>query len=217
MVTENRAERAPGDDSQEEPSGRAPEMIAESSARGPFSPADLEKYRAYLLLLANRELSPDLRQVAAPSDLVQESLIEAQQSLADFAGRNEEQLRAWLRRILLNNVADHARRYRSAATRTLSFDNQPAGALPNGEGPAVDPQPTPASAAMAVERVERVRQAIEKLPEEYREIIRLRNFELLTFAEIGERLGKAAGTICRTWYRAIEQLERVLEDTSSAE
>lgn len=210
MVTGDQAARVPADDSNLGSWAGTPQSCS------PAAPRDLEKYRAYLLLLANRELSPDLRQVAAPSDLVQESLIEAQQSLADFAGSNEEQFLGWLRRILLNNLADHARRHGQAAARTVYLENQAAAQWQNVGLPLVDPQPTPAAAAVASERVERLTQAVEKLPEEYREIIRLRNFELLPFAEIGERLGMAAGTACRTWYRAIEQLQKMLGDTSGA-
>jgi RNA polymerase sigma-70 factor, ECF subfamily len=219
MVTENRAGRAPADDSDSERrADAAGKPVSGTDGRADWRPAlgDLEKYRAYLLLLANRELAPELRHITAPSDLVQESLIDAQQSLADFAGSSEEQLLGWLRRILLNNAADHARRHRQAATRTLSFDDQPAAQLQKDGLPLVDPRPTPADAAIEAERVERLRRAIEQLPAEYRVIVQLRNFELLTFAEIGEQLGKAAGTVCRTWYRAIEQLERMLGEQPSA-
>jgi RNA polymerase sigma-70 factor (ECF subfamily) len=163
------------------------------------------------LLIANRELSPELRQIVGASDFVQESLIEAQQSLDNFAGKSEEQFLAWLRRILVNNVTDAARCYRQAVTRTLSLQGQPVSEI----GPVVDPQPTPAAALLAADRVEQLQVAIGRLPDEYRRVIQLRNFELLSFAEIARRMGKAAGTVCRTWYRAIERLRRELEDSSS--
>jgi len=76
-------------------------------------------------------------------------------------------------------------------------------------------KPTPAAALLAADRVEQLQVAIGRLPDEYRRVIQLRNFELLSFAEIARRMGKAAGTVCRTWYRAIERLRRELEDSSS--
>ena len=41
----------------------------------------LESCRAYLLLVANRELDDDLQAKGAPSDLVQETFLEAQRDL----------------------------------------------------------------------------------------------------------------------------------------
>jgi len=210
MVTNNSLGRIPPGDSDLDAPLRGPAKGESNQALIPFV-RQIETYRSYLLLIANRELSPELRQIVGASDFVQESLIEAQQSLDNFAGKSEEQFLAWLRRILVNNVTDAARCYRQAVTRTLSLQGQPVSEF----GPVVDPQPTPAAALLAADRVEQLQVAIGRLPDEYRRVIQLRNFELLSFAEIARRMGKAAGTVCRTWYRAIERLRRELEDSSS--
>ena len=47
------------------------------------------------------------------SDLVQETYLKAHRQFADFAGRNEPELMAWLRRILVRTVADQAKYHRS--------------------------------------------------------------------------------------------------------
>jgi RNA polymerase sigma-70 factor (ECF subfamily) len=210
MVTNNSLGRTPPDYSDLDVPPRGPETAESNCALSRFV-REIETYRPYLLLIANRELSPELRQIVGASDLVQESLIEAQQSLGNFAGKSEEQFLAWLRRILVNNVTDAARCYRQAMTRTLSLQGQPVSEI----GQVVDPQPTPAAALLAADRVEQLQVAIGRLPDEDRRVIQLRNFELLSFAEIAGRMGKTAGTVCRTWYRAIERLRRELEDSSS--
>src|SRR5689334_5788737 len=73
----------------------------------------LEGYRPYLLLVANRQLPPDLRPKVGASDLVQDTFLEAQRDFAQFHGHTEDELRAWLARVLLNNLANITRQYRA--------------------------------------------------------------------------------------------------------
>ena len=70
----------------------------------------LQACRGYLLLLAERELDPDLQTKGGASDLVQETFLEAQKDFANFQGNSEGELRAWLRQILLHNLANFTRR-----------------------------------------------------------------------------------------------------------
>src|SRR5690242_4317549 len=77
----------------------------------------LEHCRPYLLLVANEELDADLRPKLGASDVVQQSVIEAQRDFARFEGATREDLLAWLRRILRHNLADARRYYREAARR----------------------------------------------------------------------------------------------------
>src|SRR5206468_4123754 len=80
----------------------------------------LEGCRQYLLLVANEQLGPDLRDKVGPSDLVQETFLDAQRGLRHFHGHTEQELLAWLHRILLNNLADACRRYRGAGKRDVA-------------------------------------------------------------------------------------------------
>src|SRR5690242_12460767 len=98
-------------------------------ADGPRNPHDpepfgraLEPYRPYLLGVANRELRTDLLAKAGASDLVQETFLEAQRDAGRFQGRSDAELRAWLRRILLNNVSNFVRHYREPQKRRISLE-----------------------------------------------------------------------------------------------
>src|SRR4051812_35536174 len=69
----------------------------------------LEACRGYLLLIAQQELDPELQAKGSASDLVQQTFLEAQRDFAGFQGATQEALQAWMRRLLLNNLANFRR------------------------------------------------------------------------------------------------------------
>src|SRR5215472_18934808 len=79
----------------------------------------LEAFRGYLLLLAQEDLDPELRAKGGASDLVQDTFLEAQRDFGQFHGASVDELRAWLRRLLLNNMANFTRQYRERAKREV--------------------------------------------------------------------------------------------------
>ena len=64
---------------------------------------------------------------------------------------------------------------------------------------------------MAREKSRALQTALEGLTPEQRMVIRLRNFERLGFAEIGEELGKSPEAARKFWARSIESLKSVLQ------
>src|SRR5271170_4075672 len=83
----------------------------ESSCQ-PLQAHDLERFRAYLGLLARLEIGPRLRDKVDLSGVVQQTLLEAHQGFYDnvSGARTEAQTTAWLRSILSHNLADVLRK-----------------------------------------------------------------------------------------------------------
>jgi RNA polymerase sigma-70 factor (ECF subfamily) len=169
----------------------------------------LDACRAYLLLVARQELGADLQSKGSASDLVQETFLEAQRDFGRFHGGTEEELLAWLRQILLNNLANFARRYRDAAKRCVYREVSLEGGGPLPARPA--PDASPGEQAVEAERAATLRRAVECLPEDYRRVLVLRYEEQKSFEEIGRLLGRSANAARKLWARAVERLQQFWE------
>ena|ERR1700722_210739 len=176
----------------------------------------LQAYRAYLLLIAQQELDPELRAKGGASDLVQETFVDAQRLIDTFEGTTDGPWAAWLRELLLNNLADFVRRYRATEKRQVGREvAQPAGESGADRGvEAPGSSPTPSVTAMAAEQTAALERALDRLPEDYREVLILRYQGELSFEEIGGKLGRSANAARKLWLRALRKLEQELESNS---
>jgi RNA polymerase sigma-70 factor (ECF subfamily) len=168
----------------------------------------LEACRAYLTLVAERELDPALRAKGGASDLVQQTFLEAQQDFDRFAGSSADELRAWLRQLLLHNLANFARRYRQSRKRRLDRE---AAVGSGGWADLPADTPSPSGKAAARERDEALERALARLPDDYRLVLVLRYQERCRFEEIARRMGRTANAVRKLWGRAIERLQAELE------
>jgi RNA polymerase sigma-70 factor (ECF subfamily) len=55
------------------------------------------------------------------------------------------------------------------------------------------------------------RAAMERLPEDYRQVLMMRYQDQLPFEEIAQKLGRTANAVRKLWARAVERLEVELE------
>ncbi len=72
--------------------------------------------------------------------------------------------------------------------------------------------PSPLAVVDSHEAQERVRVAMDELHPDHREIIAMRHFQDLSYAEIGELLGVPQGTVMSRLFRARKALVRILEE-----
>jgi len=131
----------------------------------------LETCRPYLLLVANEELPSELRGKVGASDLVQETCLRAHRNFDDFHDSHRAELVAWLRRILLNSLADVRRRYCATDKRQLAREiNLPVDvALEALNVPAAEASPS--SMVAAAEQDAALQDALNQLPEQYRQVV----------------------------------------------
>ena len=170
------------------------------------------RYHAYLRALARAQLGRHLRAKCDPSDVVQQTLLEAHRDFGAFQGSHEPELLAWLRRILAHNLYNEARRFAARqrdAAREVSIEQVRAGvetsSLALGRGlPAATPSPSHAAAAR--ESALRLADALARLPEDYQTVLLLRVFEELPAEEVAQRMGRTAGAVRMLQMRALAAL-----------
>jgi RNA polymerase sigma-70 factor (ECF subfamily) len=138
-------------------------------------------------------------------DLVQETCVRAVQAIESL--RPDSNVKSWLFTIL-RNIWLNQLRQRRAAPKMVELDVDESTAETAVE-PSKDPH------ALYVSKVERelVREAIQQLSEEFREIIVLREYGELSYQEIASVLGCPAGTVMSRLGRARSKLRSLLSDS----
>ena len=166
-------------------------------------------YRNYIGILARLQIDRRLRGRIAPSDLVQDTVIEAERNFAGFRGRSEGELIVWLRNVLSTQVA-RLYRHHSAQQRDYHFEQQLNIEMDESSQMlqrAFDmKQWSPSHAATHREEVVLLADALEQLPRDYREVILLRHLEGLRFDAIAERMGRSVHSVKNIWARALGKL-----------
>ena len=174
-------------------------------------------FRGYLLAIANAELDETIRGKVAVSDVVQETMMRAQQKLPDFRGSNEQELRGWIRKILLHYIADVRKAYRGTDKRRIDREvslNKKAEFSGDQLLQLAIDTATPGRALIAGEELSRLKTAIASLNEEQRTVLTLRTWERLPFSEVGKRMDRSADAARMLWARAVKQLSEKLQSIS---
>src|SRR6185437_6116855 len=174
----------------------------------------LESYTRYLTLLARVQIVRRLQGKVDPSDVVQETFLEAHRQITNFRGNSEGELVAWLRRILAGQIALTLRRFLGTKGRDLKLERELAAQLDQSseilDGGLVASNSTPSQHASRREQALLLADALDRLPEDYREVIILRHLEGLSFAEVSQRMERSEDSVQKLWVRALANLRRSL-------
>ena len=113
-------------------------------------------------------------------------------------------------------LANQVRRYLGTKRRDLRLERALSEELDDSSR-ALDlaliaPQSTPSQQAVQREQAVLLADALEGLPDDYREVIILRQIEGLSFPDVGRRVGRTEDSVKNVWLRALTRLRRALED-----
>jgi RNA polymerase sigma-70 factor, ECF subfamily len=189
----------------------------------PMEPRDypdaqrLERFRDYLRLLTRMQLGRAWGGWLEPSDLVQQTLLEAYQKRDQFRGCTDQAQGAWLRAILARNVADAIRaqgRQKRDIARERSLEAElEASSARLGAWLAAD-QSTPSEQAVRHEQAVLLANALAQLPKFQREALVLHYWQGCTLAEIGGRLDRTTDAVAGLLKRGLKHLRLALETPS---
>ena len=176
----------------------------------------LEQYRPYLRILARRQLDSVMNARVDPSDVVQQTCLEAFRDLVGFRGSEAGELVAWLRRILENNVSQSIQRHIVTQKRSVSREQQLDDSQERGQALASLPGDgsSPSRRAMRGELAIRLAQEVESLPEDQCEAIRLRHLEGWSLAQLADHFGRSESAVAGLLKRGLRALRLQLQDLS---
>lgn len=139
-------------------------------------------------------------------DAAQETFIAAFRSLKNFRG--DAKVSSWLHRIAVNQCLTTMRRKKSRSESFLDDEDEAA------ERVFVAPSSKmPSRTAEQNERLAIVRQAVNALPADLRQVVVMKEFEELTFQEISDALEVPLSTVKSRLYTGLKQLKMKLERT----
>jgi RNA polymerase sigma-70 factor, ECF subfamily len=172
----------------------------------------LEQFRSYLLLLARMQLDPGPRNRIDPSDVVQQTLLEAHAKADQFQG-DDSALAAWLRQALVNNLRD-ARRALRREKRDVRRERSLSEAVEQsstrlGEMLAAA-QSSPSQCAVRNEELLRLADALIQLPEAQREAIVIHHLQGCALSETARRLGRTDAAAAGLLHRGLKRLRELM-------
>jgi RNA polymerase sigma-70 factor (ECF subfamily) len=172
----------------------------------------LEEFRSYLLLLARVQLDPGAQNRIDPSDIVQQTLLEAHAKADQFQG-DDSALAAWLRQVLVNNLRDAQRALRRAkrdVRREQSLEEAVEQSSARLEGVLAGPESSPSQRAVRNEDLLRLADALVQLPEPQREAIVLHHLQGWSLAETARRLERTDAAVAGLLHRGLKKLRELM-------
>jgi RNA polymerase sigma-70 factor (ECF subfamily) len=168
-----------------------------------------ERFRSYLFLLAQQGLDARLRAKVDLSGIVQQTLLEAHTDWQQVAEKATQEQAAWIRRILVHNLTDEARKWMTAA-RNVDVERSLEQSSVNLAGLLAASPSSPSMKAVQSEDLARMANALLTLPDDQRQAIEMHHLRGISLAEIAKEMNRSKGAVAALLYRAMQQLRSLV-------
>ncbi|HEV3024333.1 MAG TPA: sigma-70 family RNA polymerase sigma factor [Pirellulales bacterium] len=169
----------------------------------------LERFRQYLRTLARLHLDRRLQGKLDASDVVQQTLLEAHRDLGQFRGQSDAELAAWLRQLLVHNLATVARDY-GREKRDIARERSLEAAIDESscrlEAWLASDESSPSQRAGRNEHLLMLAEALATLPEANQEVVTLRYLHAWPVADIARHVGRTPAAVAGMLHRALKEL-----------
>ncbi len=195
------------------------EELIDQASKGDRRAADelLDRHRQRLKKTITVRMDSRLAGRVDPSDIVQETLLQAARKLPDYLERRPLPFYPWLRQLALERLMHLHQRHVKAQRRSVRREALPAAGLPDesvlelavrlvatGTGPS--------ERLLRRELQDRVRQALDELGPRDREVLVLRYMEQLSTADTAAVLGIGESAVKMRHLRALQRMRDLLQD-----
>lgn len=175
----------------------------------------VDRHRRSLCDFLDHRIGPDLQGRLDASDVVHDTFLEAIRRMDDFLRRRPMPFRVWLRKTAYQRLLMLRRRHLGAGRRDARREI----ALPDASSIGLAqrlacPASSPGHKAERAEQVKRVQLALRQLAVDDREVLLMRNFEDLPYAEVAVLLDITADAARQRHGRALMRLSQLLSADS---
>ncbi len=149
------------------------------------------------------------------SDVVQETCFHAASNLGRFRGDSQAEFEAWLRRILMSRQVSLMRDYRYTKKRDVRKEKRIAtsdDSSVRGQSVLAIDSSSPSKIVAQTERKGILREAIEDLPDDYREVIIRHGIHGESMSEVARSTGLTESNAWKLWARALLALRKSLKN-----
>lgn len=180
----------------------------------------LEQYRGRLRRVVAVRLDRRLSSRLDASDIVQDALGDASRKLDDYLKDRPLPFYPWLHRLTTERIAQAHRAHIRYQARSVEREAQPAFRLPDESACELADRiasdgTSPEDHAVRAERHRLVRECLDRLPSNDREVLTMCYLEGLTFAEIASVLGRNVGAVKLRHFRALGRIRGLLAGSES--
>jgi RNA polymerase sigma-70 factor (ECF subfamily) len=193
------------------------ESLLNDAAQGDAMARDrlLHRHRKKLRQLVAVRLDRRLAARIDPSDIVQETLVAADQRLDEYLEERPLPFYPWLRQLACERLIDAHRRHVRAGRRSVKRE-EPLGLPDESMAQLADrilsKESGPSTGIRRAERQAQLRAALDRLSERDREVLVLRHLEQLSTRETASVLGIAEGAVKVRLLRALQRLRDLLDE-----
>ena len=199
--------------------GHKPESAKVNRTLQPSDSFDqrLLKHQSFLRLLACAEIMPSLRRRIEPSDIVQQTLLEAHQTRDQFRGDSDPEMAQWLRRILQHNIVDSLRALQAQKrdiAREQLLVNQPGDFDKTSQrlDRLLATYSSPSQNAIQSEQLLLLSESIFQLPGDQREAVIQHHLKGLKLAEMSAQWGRSEAAIAGLLQRGLRKLRTLMNE-----
>lgn len=174
----------------------------------------IERFREYLRLLARTHLASDRIGKIEPSDVVQQTLLEAHEQRDHFRGRTDAELVEWLKQMLRNNLTDAIRRQECAkrdVRRERRLEAEIEDSFSRADGRLAAEVSSPSGQAIRAEELLQMADGIAQLPPDQREAVVAHHLEGSPLAEIAVRLERSESAVAGLLHRGLKGLREYMK------